>query len=425
MAPGAVVQETLSSLAHGPTFFPGRANRMAAFLMTRLLPKRSAIDMMGRATRQMYQRQVFYSRHFDLSAALRPHTVPRMSSLFSPLRLRELEFRNRVFVSPMCQYSCTDGFATPWHLVHLGSRAVGGASLVIAEAAAVVPEGRISPHDLGIWSQQHADALQPIAAFVREQGAVAGIQLAHAGRKASTARPWEGGGAVPDWQPVAPSALAFSERYHTPRALSVSEVEALPGQFALAAERALAVGFELIELHAAHGYLLHEFLSPLSNQRTDAYGGTFEARVKAPIAVVRALRETIPKHLPLFVRISATDWAEGGWDLAQSVAFSKLLKAEGVDFIDVSSGGLAANQQIQVGPGYQVPFAQAIRRDAEIATGAVGLITEPAQAEQIVASGQADAVLLARAFLRDPYWARHAALALGAESHWPVQYGRA
>lgn len=352
-----------------------------------------------------------------------------MSSLFSPLRLRELEFRNRVFVSPMCQYSCTDGFASPWHLVHLGSRAVGGAALVIAEAAAVVPEGRISPHDLGIWSQEHATALQPIAAFVRAQGAVAGIQLAHAGRKASTARPWEGGGAVAasdgGWQPVAPSALAFSERYHTPRALSVAEIEALPHQFAAAAERALAAGFELIELHAAHGYLLHEFLSPLSNQRTDAYGGDFDARVRAPLAVVRALREAVPKHLPLFVRISATDWAEGGWDLAQSVAFSQLLKTAGVDFIDVSSGGLAANQQIQLGPGYQVQFAQAIRRDAEIATGAVGLITEPAQAEQIVASGQADAVLLARAFLRDPYWTRHAALALGAESPWPIQYARA
>jgi 2,4-dienoyl-CoA reductase-like NADH-dependent reductase (Old Yellow Enzyme family) len=352
-----------------------------------------------------------------------------MSLLFSPLRLRDLEFRNRVFVSPMCQYSCTDGLPSPWHLVHLGSRAVGGAALVIAEAAAVVPEGRISPHDLGIWSQQHADALQPIAAFVREQGAVAGIQLAHAGRKAATARPWQGGGAVAvsdgGWEPVAPSALAFSERYHTPRALSVAEIEALPRQFAEAAERSLAAGFELIELHAAHGYLLHEFLSPLSNQRTDAYGGGFDARVKAPLAVVRALRETVPKHLPLFVRISATDWAEGGWDLEQSVAFSKLLKAAGVDFIDVSSGGLAVNQQIQLGPGYQVPFAQVIRRDAEIATGAVGLITEPQQAEDILTSGQADAVLLARAFLRDPYWTRHAALALGEKSPWPIQYGRA
>lgn len=352
-----------------------------------------------------------------------------MSVLFSPLRLRELELRNRVFVSPMCQYSCTEGLATPWHLVHLGSRAVGGAALVIAEAAAVVPEGRISPYDLGIWSQAQADALQPIAAFVREQGAVAGIQLAHAGRKASTARPWQGGGAVPPseggWQPVAPSELAFSERSATPRELSVPEIEALPQKFAEAAQRALAAGFELIELHAAHGYLLHEFLSPLSNRRTDAYGGEFEARVKAPLAVVRALREAIPEHLPLFVRISATDWVPGGWDLEQSVAFSKLLKAEGVDFIDVSSGGLAPNQQIQLGPSYQVPFAQAIRREAEIATGAVGLITEPKQAEEIVASGQADAVLLARAFLRDPYWTRHAALALGASCYWPDQYARA
>jgi 2,4-dienoyl-CoA reductase-like NADH-dependent reductase (Old Yellow Enzyme family) len=352
-----------------------------------------------------------------------------MSTLFSPLRLRELEFKNRVFVSPMCQYSCTDGYATPWHLVHLGSRAVGGAALVIAEAAAVVPEGRISPHDLGLWSQAHADALQPVAAFIREQGAVAGIQLAHAGRKASTARPWEGGGAVAasdgGWEPVAPSALAFSERYHTPRALSVAEIEALPRAFALAAERALAAGFELIELHAAHGYLLHEFLSPLSNQRTDAYGGDFDARVKAPLAVVRALRETIPKHLPLFVRISATDWVPGGWDLQESIAFSKLLAAAGVDFVDCSSGGLATNQQIRLEPGYQVPFAEAIRREAQIATGAVGLITEPQQAEAIVASGQADAVLLARAFLRDPYWTRHAALALGVESSWPIQYARA
>ena len=352
-----------------------------------------------------------------------------MSTLFSPLRLREIEFRNRVFVSPMCQYSCTDGLASPWHLVHLGSRAVGGASLVIAEAAAVVPEGRISPHDLGIWSAKHGAALQPIAAFLRAQGAVAGIQLAHAGRKASTARPWQGGGAVAvsdgGWQPVAPSPLAFSERYHTPRELSVSEIQALPGQFVAAAEHALAAGFEVIELHAAHGYLLHEFLSPLSNHRTDAYGGSFEARVSAPLAIVRALREAVPDPLPLFVRISATDWVEGGWDLEQSIAFSKLLKAAGVDFIDTSSGGLAANQKIQLGPGYQVPFAAAIKRDAEIATGAVGLITEPQQAEEIVASGQADAVLLARAFLRDPYWTRHAALALGAESPWPIQYARA
>jgi 2,4-dienoyl-CoA reductase-like NADH-dependent reductase (Old Yellow Enzyme family) len=352
-----------------------------------------------------------------------------MSSLFSPLRLRELEFRNRVFVSPMCQYSCADGLASPWHLVHLGSRAVGGSALVIAEAAAVVADGRISPHDLGIWSAKHADALQPVAAFIREQGAVAGIQLAHAGRKASTARPWQGGGAVAasdgGWQPVAPSALAFSERYHTPRELSIPEIEALPRQFAEAAVHALRAGFELIELHAAHGYLLHEFLSPLSNKRTDAYGGDFAARVKAPLAVVRALREAVPAHLPLFVRISATDWAAGGWDLPQSVAFSKLLAAAGVDFVDCSSGGLVSTQEIKLAPGYQVEFAEVIRRDAKIATGAVGLITEPSQAEAIVASGQADAVLLARAFLRDPYWTRHAAQALGADSYWPIQYARA
>jgi 2,4-dienoyl-CoA reductase-like NADH-dependent reductase (Old Yellow Enzyme family) len=352
-----------------------------------------------------------------------------MSSLFTPYKLRELTFRNRVFVSPMCQYSCTDGLAAPWHMVHLGSRAVGGAALVIAEASAVVPEGRISPYDLGIWSQAHADALRPIAAFIRGQGAVAGIQLAHAGRKASTGRPWEGGKPVlPDqggWEPVAPSAVPFSEKSLTPRELTAAEIEAIPGQFAKAAERALAVGFQLIELHAAHGYLLHEFLSPLSNLRRDAYGGEFEARVKLPLAVVRALRETVPKELPLFVRISATDWVPGGWDLEQSVKFAKLLRELGVDLIDCSSGGLASTQQIPLTPGYQVPFAEAIRRDAGIATGAVGLITEAAQAEEIVASGKADAVLLARAFLRDPYWARHAALALKAESDWPPQYGRA
>jgi 2,4-dienoyl-CoA reductase-like NADH-dependent reductase (Old Yellow Enzyme family) len=352
-----------------------------------------------------------------------------MSSLFTPFMLRELRFRNRVFVSPMCQYSCTDGLAVPWHLVHLGSRATGGAALVMAEASAVVPEGRISPYDLGIWSRAHADALQPIATFIREQGAVAGIQLSHAGRKASTARPWEGGGPIArdngGWEPVAPSAVPYSAKSHTPRELTLAEIEALPRQFAEAAQRALAAGFQLIELHAAHGYLLHEFMSPLANQRRDAYGGEFEARVKLPLAVVHALRDTVPKELPLFVRISATDWAPGGWDLEQSVRFANLLKEAGVDLIDCSSGGLASTQQIALGPGYQVPFAETIRREAGIATGAVGLITEPAQAEAIVANGQADAVLLARAFLRDPYWARHAALALGATSYWPTQYGRA
>jgi 2,4-dienoyl-CoA reductase-like NADH-dependent reductase (Old Yellow Enzyme family) len=352
-----------------------------------------------------------------------------MPSLFNPLRLREIEFRNRVFVSPMCQYSCTEGLATPWHLVHLGSRAVGGAALVIAEAAAITADGRISPQDLGIWSKAHADALQPIAAFVRDQSAVAGIQLAHAGRKASTKRPWEGGGAVTleqgGWTPVAPSAIPFSQRYHTPRELSVVEIESLPRLFAEAAERSLRAGFQLIELHAAHGYLLHEFLSPLSNHRGDAYGGDFDGRTRLPLAVVRALREAVPKELPLFVRISATDWAPGGWDLAQAVQFARLLKTAGVDLVDCSSGGLVSTQQVQLGPGYQVPFAETIRREAEIATGAVGLITEPRQADAIIANGQADAVLLARAFLRDPYWTRHAALELGSESYWPAQYARA
>jgi 2,4-dienoyl-CoA reductase-like NADH-dependent reductase (Old Yellow Enzyme family) len=352
-----------------------------------------------------------------------------MSSLFSPLRLRQLEFRNRVFVSPMCQYSCRDGLATPWHLVHLGSRAVGGAALVIAEAAGVVPEGRISPFDLGIWSDAHAAALQPVAAFVREQGSVAGIQLAHAGRKASTGRPWEGGGPVSieqgGWQVVGPSPLAFSDRYQVPHELSADEIAAIPRTFAAAAERALRAGFQVIEIHAAHGYLLHEFLSPLSNTRTDAYGGDFDRRAKLPLAVVAAVREVVPKELPLFVRISATDWVEGGWDLQQSVRFAQQLKAAGVDLVDCSSGGLASNQQVQVAPGYQVPFAETIRREVGVATGAVGLITEPAQAEAIVASGQADAVLIARAFLRDPYWVRHAALELGAQSCWPSQYGRA
>jgi 2,4-dienoyl-CoA reductase-like NADH-dependent reductase (Old Yellow Enzyme family) len=354
-----------------------------------------------------------------------------MSTLFSPFQLRDLEFRNRVFVSPMCQYSCEnrDGLATPWHVVHLGSRAVGGAALVIAEASAVVAEGRISPQDLGIWSQAHADALQPIAAFIRQQGAVAGIQLAHAGRKASTARPWEGSAAVSreqgGWEPVAPSALRYSDKMHTPRELTASELKELPIRFAEAATRSLAAGFQLIELHAAHGYLMHEFLSPLSNHRTDIYGGDFEGRTRFPLEVVRAVREAVPKELPLLVRISATDWVPGGWDLPQSVRFAKLLKEVGVDLVDCSSGGLDAKQAIALGPGYQVPFSETVRSEAKLATGAVGLITEPEQAEAIVASGKADAVLLARAFLRDPYWARHAALALNAKSDWPIQYGRA
>jgi 2,4-dienoyl-CoA reductase-like NADH-dependent reductase (Old Yellow Enzyme family) len=299
-----------------------------------------------------------------------------MSTLFTPLRLRELEFRNRVFVSPMCQYSSPDGMPTDWHLVHLGSRAAGGAGLVFTEATAVSREGRISPDDAGIWSDRHEAAWKPIAHFIAEQGARAGIQLAHAGRKASTAAPWFGGGAVaPDaggWQPIAPSALPFDAGSPMPREMGTADIEAVTAQFVAAARRALGAGFEVVELHAAHGYLLHEFLSPISNKRTDEFGGSLANRMRVPLQVAKAVREAWPKNLPMFVRISATDWVEGGWDLPQSVEFSKALREIGVDLIDCSSGAMVPNARIPVGPGFQVPFAEAIRRDAGIATGAGG-----------------------------------------------------
>jgi 2,4-dienoyl-CoA reductase-like NADH-dependent reductase (Old Yellow Enzyme family) len=352
-----------------------------------------------------------------------------MSVLFSPLKLREVTFRNRVFVSPMCQYSSRDGLPTDWHLVHLGSRAVGGAGLVMVEATAVSPEGRISPTDSGLWSDEHAQAFRRIAAFVREQGAVPGIQLAHAGRKASTAMPWRGEGPVAPgdggWQPVAPSPLAFAESYPVPREMTLADIEALRGDFAAAARRAAEAGFEVVELHMAHGYLLHEFLSPLTNRRTDGYGGSVESRMRLALEVALEVRAAWPQRLPLFVRVSATDWVEGGWDLSGTVELARRLKEAGVDLIDCSSGGIAPGVRVPVGPGYQTPFAAAVRREAGIATGAVGLITQPAQAEQIVATGQADAVLLARETLRDPYWPLHAAHALGADVPWPVQYLRA
>ena len=352
-----------------------------------------------------------------------------MSALFQPLRLRGVELRNRIVVSPMCQYSCVDGVPTDWHLVHLGSRAVGGAALVFAEATAVSPEGRISPGDAGIWNEQQADAFARIVAFVRDQGAAAGIQLAHAGRKASMRAPWEARGAVASgeggWEPVAPSAVTFSEDYASPRALSESEIGEVVEEFVAAARRADAAGFDVVELHMAHGYLLHEFLSPLSNLRDDRYGGSLENRMRAPLEVVRGVRAAWPEEKSLFVRISATDWVEGGWDLDQSIAFARELARKGVDVVDCSSGGLSTEQEIDVGPGYQVPFAAAIRREAGLATGAVGLITEPAQAEEIVAGGSADLVILARQLLREPYWPLRAARELGAEIDWPVQYGRA
>jgi len=352
-----------------------------------------------------------------------------VSVLFSPLRLREVTLRNRIVVSPMCQYSARDGLPNDWHLVHLGSRAVGGAGLVLAEATAVAPEGRISPDDTGLWSDAQARAWAPIARFIRAQGCTAGIQLAHAGRKASTGAPWRGGQPVAvdagGWSPVAPSALPFAEGHPVPHELSAEEISATVGAFRDAARRAEEAGFEVVEIHMAHGYLLHQFLSPLTNRRTDAYGGALENRLRLPLEVAGAVREAFAVERPVFVRLSATDWVDGGWDLEQSVELARRLREAGVDLVDCSSGGLVPHARVPVAPGYQVPFAAAIRERAGIATGAVGLLTEPAQAEAIVAGGQADVALLARQLLRDPYWPLHAAQALGAPAAWPVQYLRA
>jgi 2,4-dienoyl-CoA reductase-like NADH-dependent reductase (Old Yellow Enzyme family) len=350
-------------------------------------------------------------------------------ALFSPFQLRSLTFGNRIGVSPMCQYSCEDGFATDWHLVHLGARAQGGAALVTLEASAVTPEGRISPADLGIWKDDHIPALERIAQFIHSQGARAGIQLAHAGRKASMAPPFAGEHlltpAEGGWQPVAPSAVAFSPTYAVPLSLDQLGILATIEAFRQAARRALAAGFDFVEIHAAHGYLLNEFLSPLANQRTDAYGGSFESRTRLVLEVVDAVRAEWPAHLPLLVRISSTDWAEGGWNIDESVQLAHLLRDHGVDLIDCSSGGLVPYAKIPVGPGYQVQFAARIRREANIPTAAVGMITDPVQADTIIANGEADLVFLARELLRDPYWPLHAAVALGEPASWPTQYLRA
>lgn len=352
--------------------------------------------------------------------------------LFSPLTLRSVTLRNRIGMSPMCQYSSADGFAADWHLVHLGSRAAGGAGLIIVEATAVEPRGRISPGDLGLWDDRHVERLSDITRFLSEQGAVPAIQLGHAGRKASTERPWNGGGPIapgePEgWQTVAPSPIPFAEGWPEPHELSAGEIQGIVRAFADAARRALEAGFQIIEIHAAHGYLIHQFLSPVSNKRSDAYGGSFENRIRFLIEVVEAARSVWPSHLPLFVRISATDWLpEGGWDLEQSVELAKALKSKGVDLIDVSSGGSVPTARIPAGPGYQAPFAERIRKEAGVAVSAVGVITSPEQAEQILRSGQADLVLLGRELLRDPHWPLRAAERLGTKpSHWPVQYLRA
>jgi len=352
-----------------------------------------------------------------------------MPHLFEPLTLRGVTLANRVLVSPMCEYSSVDGFANDWHLVHLGSRAVGGAGLVLTEATAVTPDGRISPQDLGIWSDAHLDMLTRIVSFVHGQHTAAGMQLAHAGRKGSTSVPWEerrqltaGDGG---WQPVGPTAAPFSPSYPVPRALEAGEIRGVVAAFADAARRALAAGFDVIEVHAAHGYLIHEFLSPLSNTRADAYGGSFDNRARLCLEVVEAVRRVWPERLPLFVRISATDWTPGGWDVEQSIELARRIRARGVDLIDCSSGGNVADATIPAGPGYQVAFAERVRREAGVPTGAVGLITSPAQADQIVRSGQADCVLMARELLRDPYWPLRAARELGHAVPWPVQYLRA
>ncbi len=356
--------------------------------------------------------------------------TPESAHLFSPLAIREVHFRNRIGVSPMCEYSSVDGFANDWHFVHLGSRAVGGAAMVITEAAAVLAEGRISPQDLGVWTDDHIPMLSRIFRFIEEQGAVPGVQLAHAGRKASTAAPWEGGGALGEseqgWRPIfGPSAIPFSPKSPTPSPLDEAGIARVVEGFAQAARRAREAGAKIVEIHSAHGYLLHEFLSPLSNTRTDCYGGSFENRTRIVREVVQAVRQAWPPSLPLFVRISATDWQEGGWTIDDSVGLAKQIQPLGVDLIDCSSGGVVPNVPIPAGPGYQVPFAQQIRNEAGIRTAAVGMITAPEQADRIVRSGQADMVFLARELLRDPYWPLRAADELRQNGSWPKQYLRA
>jgi len=362
-----------------------------------------------------------------------------MPHLFDPLPLRSLTLANRLVISPMCQYSSVDGFSTDWHLVHLGSRAAGGAALVFTEATAVEAVGRISPQDLGLWKDDHVAGLSRIVDFIHSQRTLAGIQLAHAGRKGSTMRPWDGTGAVArgdgGWDPVGPSDQPFADNYPTPVALTVDAIARIVGAFRAAAVRARAAGFDVVEVHAAHGYLIHEFLSPLVNMRADQYGGSFDHRARLALEVVDAVRRVWPDSLPVFVRISSTDWVrgegapdgtyDGGWDIEQSVELARRLRARGVDLVDCSSGGGVADVRIPLEPGYQVPFAERIRREASIATGAVGLITTAAQANEIIVRGQADVVLMARELLRDPYFPLHAAAELGLQARWPAQYLRA
>ncbi len=353
-----------------------------------------------------------------------------MSHLFSPIKIKNIEFKNRLVVSPMCEYSSEDGFANNWHLVHLGSRAIGGAGLIITEATAVSAEGRISPGDLGIYNDEHVTKLKEITDFIHLHGAVAGTQLAHAGRKASHALPWDGGKQIPanepnGWQSLAPSALAFTDAEQAPLALDKAGIEKVKADFKAAAKRALAAGFKVIELHAAHGYLIHEFLSPLSNHRTDEYGGSFENRVRFLLEVIESVKEEWPNENPLFIRISSTDWTEGGWTADDSVALAKILINKGIDLVDCSSGGNVAAAKIPLKPGYQVEFAEKVKKETGALTGAVGLITTSKQADEIIQEGEADFIFMAREMLRDPYFPLRAAHELGHEAKWPVQYERA
>jgi 2,4-dienoyl-CoA reductase-like NADH-dependent reductase (Old Yellow Enzyme family) len=350
-------------------------------------------------------------------------------TLLDPLTIRGVTLRNRIVVSPMCQYSSVDGFADDWHLVHLGSRAAGGAALVFVEASAVTAQGRITPGDMGVYDDRHIEPLARVARFIERMGAVPAIQIAHAGRKASCAPPFHGGARLkPEdggWTVIAPSPIPFNDTDPLPQELDEAGILDVIVAFVAAAKRALAAGFRVIEIHSAHGYLLHEFLSPLSNRRTDRWGGSPENRTRLTREVAAALRDAMPADMPLFTRISCTDWVEGGWDLAQSIELARMLKPIGVDLMDCSSGALVKGAKIPIGPGFQVPFAEAIRKEAEIPTGAVGMITDPAQADQIIASGQADLAFLAREMLREPYWALKAQKALGASPTWPIQYGYA
>jgi len=352
-----------------------------------------------------------------------------MSKLFTPLTIKDITFRNRIAISPMCMYSAVDGFANDWHLVHLGSRATGGVGLVIQEATAVSPEGRISPGDLGLYYDEHIEMLQRITSFIKQQGAIAGIQLAHAGRKASCARPWEGGKQLKKetggWTTVAPSPLPFYPDDNAPEALDTEGVKRIVDNFKNAAHRALKAGYQLIDIHSAHGYLIHQFLSPISNHRTDMYGGSFENRIRLLLEIVDAIKSVWPSNLPLFVRLSATDWADGGWNVEDSSKLASILKSKGVDLIDTSAGGMVHNAKVTVGPGYMVPYAEQIKKESGIMTSAVGLITQALQAEEILQSGKADLILIARELLRNPYFALQAAKELGDEIDWPKQYLRA